>query len=145
MGLVAARTLPSEYSGKMRGMRETSSIRKKIVVNTVSMVMILSDCISLHFISDITHYDEFDFAGCDAATGADCFAGRRGNLHVLSDRVFMISDNRVFTEAGTTKAEKQALLEKAASGIEFLSLSLYTPDGKLYTSYGDGMPGYFPA
>ena len=39
MGLVAARTLPSEYSGRMR---ETSSIRKKIVVNTVSMVMILS-------------------------------------------------------------------------------------------------------
>ncbi|MBS6341930.1 MAG: hypothetical protein KH501_13485, partial [Eubacterium limosum] len=41
------------------------------------------DCISLHFISDITHYDEFDFAGCNAATGADCFTGSRGQSACL--------------------------------------------------------------
>ena len=54
---------------------------------------------------------------------------------------FMISDQTgFFTEAGTTKAEKTGFIGDAASGIEFISLSLYTPDGKLYTSYGDGTP-----
>lgn len=121
-------------------MRETSSIRKKIVVNTVSMVMILSIvflCILFLTSRIMTNLILLDVMQPLVRTASQAV---EANLHVLSDRVFMISDNRVFTEAGTTKAEKQALLENAASGIEFISLSLYTPDGKLYTSYGDGTP-----
>ena len=96
-------------------MRETSSIRKKIVVNTVSMVMILSIvflCILFLTSRIMTNLILLDVMQPLVRTASQAV---EANLHVLSDRVFMISDNRVFTEAGTTKAEKQALLENAAS------------------------------
>ncbi|MCR2024339.1 methyl-accepting chemotaxis protein [Anaerotruncus colihominis] len=121
-------------------MRKISSIRKKIVMNTVSMVMILSVvflCVLFLTSRIMTNLILLDVMQPLVRTASQAV---EANLHVLSDRVFMISDNRAFTDAGTTKDEKKALLENAASGIEFISLSLYTPDGKLYTSYGDGAP-----
>ncbi|HWP51722.1 MAG TPA: methyl-accepting chemotaxis protein [Clostridia bacterium] len=56
-----------------------------------------------------------------------------GNLHMMSDRIFMIADNAALTDASVDKTDKQALLDKAKSGIEFVWLALYTPNGSLYT------------
>lgn len=56
-----------------------------------------------------------------------------GNLHMMADRIFMIGDNTVLEDPSISKAEKQALLDRAKSGIEFVWLALYLPDGSLYT------------
>lgn len=59
------------------------------------------------------------------------------NLHMMADRIFMIGDNASFTDPLIDKADKQALLDKAKSGVEFVWLGLYQPDGSLYTGSSD--------
>ncbi len=55
------------------------------------------------------------------------------NLHIMADRIFMIADNPALSSGETTPKAKQEILTHAASGIEFVWLALYTPDGRLYT------------
>ncbi len=55
-----------------------------------------------------------------------------GNLHMLSDRIFMIGENRVITNPDSSREEKQAVLENAQAGIEFAWLGLYDAEGNLY-------------
>ncbi len=61
------------------------------------------------------------------------------NLHMMADRIFMIGDNAAFADPAVSKGDKQGLLDKAKSGIEFLWLALYLPDGTLYTG-SEGSP-----
>ncbi len=56
-----------------------------------------------------------------------------GNLHLLVDRVVMISENPALVDDTVPPAGKQALLDGAKSGIEFVWLALYSADGRLYT------------
>lgn len=60
------------------------------------------------------------------------------NLHLMADRILLLSENEQLTSPETTKAQLKDKLDYMASGIEFVWLSLYTPDGKLYTGYGNG-------
>lgn len=55
-----------------------------------------------------------------------------GDIHILADRIFMIGDISNFTDDQSTIEDKQRALENAKSGIEFVWLGLYTPDGKFY-------------
>ena len=55
-----------------------------------------------------------------------------GNLHMLADRIFSISDNKVLSDSNATIEQKQQALTEFSSGIEFVWLSLYTTDGKYY-------------
>lgn len=55
-----------------------------------------------------------------------------GNLHMLSDRIFMIGENEAITNPGSSQEDKQAVLENAQSGIEFAWLGLYDAEGSLY-------------
>lgn len=55
------------------------------------------------------------------------------NLHIMADRILMIGENPTLTAPETTREERQQILDKTASGIEFVWLALYTEDGKLYT------------
>ena len=57
----------------------------------------------------------------------------QGNLHMLVDRIFLIGDNDVFTNADASLEEKQRVLDRAASGIEFVWLGLFSPYGGLET------------
>lgn len=54
-----------------------------------------------------------------------------GNLHDLVDRMFLTSDNEIITSPDSTKEEKQAVLDRTMSGIEFVWLGLYDKSGKL--------------
>jgi signal transduction histidine kinase/CheY-like chemotaxis protein len=55
------------------------------------------------------------------------------SLHLLSDRLFLIQDNEVFSSPTASDQEKQAVLDKAKSAIEFVWIGLYTPEGDLQT------------
>lgn len=54
------------------------------------------------------------------------------NLHMLSDRFFMIAENEAITNPDSPREQKQAVLENAQSGIEFAWLGLYDAEGNLY-------------
>ncbi len=55
-----------------------------------------------------------------------------GNLHMLADRIFSVSDNKTLSSLETTVEEKKQVLTDFSSGIEFVWLSLYTTDGRFY-------------
>ncbi len=55
-----------------------------------------------------------------------------GNLHMLADRIFTVSDNEILHSEYTTLEQKQQVLTDFSAGIEFVWLSLYTSDGKFY-------------
>ncbi len=55
-----------------------------------------------------------------------------GNLHILADRILSLSDRGTLKDANATLEEKKEILTTTTSGIEFVWLSLYTPDGKFY-------------
>jgi signal transduction histidine kinase len=54
-----------------------------------------------------------------------------GNLHLLADRFFLIRNDPVFARADASAREKQAVLDRITSGIEFVWLGLYRTDGLL--------------
>lgn len=60
------------------------------------------------------------------------------NLHLMADRVLLLSEDEQLISPSSMKAQMKEKLDYMASGIEFVWLSLYTPDGKLYTGYGNG-------
>lgn len=55
-----------------------------------------------------------------------------GNLHMLADRIFSVSDNKTLSSSESTMEEKKQVLTEFSSGIEFVWLSLYTTDGNFY-------------
>jgi signal transduction histidine kinase/ActR/RegA family two-component response regulator/HAMP domain-containing protein len=57
----------------------------------------------------------------------------QGNLNMLADRMFLIRDNRVFTDPDVENLERQAVLDHVNAGIEFVWLGLYSPEGILET------------
>ncbi|MDR1566270.1 MAG: response regulator [Treponema sp.] len=54
-----------------------------------------------------------------------------GNLHLLADRFFLIRDNPLLARGDASVREKQAVLDRITSGIEFVWLGLYRTGGLL--------------
>ena len=108
-------------------------IKTKILVNTgvavlalaIGLVTVMG--ISMTNLTDTILYNTLQPMTKTAAQNVEA------NLHMLADRIFMIGDNEILSSPDTSKEEKQAILTKAESGIEFVWLGLYAPDGTLYT------------
>ena len=47
-----------------------------------------------------------------------------GNLHMLADRIFSVSDNKTLSSSESTIEEKKQVLTEFSSGIEFVWLPL---------------------
>jgi len=62
------------------------------------------------------------------------------NLHLMADRILLLSEDVQTFSDDTTAQQMKAKLDYMASGIEFVWLSLYTPEGRLIAGYGDS-PG----
>ncbi|MDR3076168.1 MAG: HAMP domain-containing protein, partial [Synergistaceae bacterium] len=56
-----------------------------------------------------------------------------GNIHMMADRFLVMRDNSLLNSRYTQKDEKQEVLDKAMSGIEFVWLGLYDTNGSLVT------------
>jgi len=57
----------------------------------------------------------------------------QGNLHLMTDRIFLIEDSDIFSDREAGREEKQKVLDRTGSGIEFVWLGLYTTEGELET------------
>ncbi|MDR0851431.1 MAG: methyl-accepting chemotaxis protein [Clostridiales Family XIII bacterium] len=61
------------------------------------------------------------------------------DLHLMADRIFLIRDDSAFSNANGALADKQVVIDRAISGIEFVWLGLYDKNGRLSTG-SNGSP-----
>ena len=59
-----------------------------------------------------------------------------GNLHTMADQFLIMKDNNQLNSQYTRKDEKQEVLDKAMSGIEFVWMGLYDTEGRIFTGSG---------
>lgn len=114
-------------------MGSKSGIRNKILRNTaVSMLLIgiILMTVMVYFMRSLTGKILSETLEPLAKSASQSV---EGNLHLMVDRVVMISENQTLVDVTASIAGKQALMDKAKSGIEFVWLALYTTDGLLYT------------
>ncbi|MEA4891205.1 MAG: methyl-accepting chemotaxis protein [Peptococcaceae bacterium] len=118
-------------------MNKRKGIRRKILVNVTVVALTLAVTLVFvmgWFMTSLTDAILLDTLQPTAKTAAQSV---ESNLHMLGDRLFLIRDNRVFSDPGATKAEQQEVLDHAKAGIEFVWLALYTPQGSIYTGSAD--------
>lgn len=112
-------------------------IRQKIILNTLIVTIIISAVttivlsISAMSLTNVTLEETLVPFAKTASKSIE------SNLHIMADRIFMIGENRELSSEEATITEKQQVLDKATSGIEFVWLALYTKEGKLYTGKGN--------
>ncbi|MDF3005312.1 MAG: sensor hybrid histidine kinase [Oscillospiraceae bacterium] len=114
-------------------MGSKSGIRNKILRNTaISMLLIgiILMTVMVYFMRSLTGKILSETLEPLAKSASQSV---EGNLHLMVDRVVMISENQTLVDVTVSIAGKQALMDKAKSGIEFVWLALYTTDGLLYT------------
>ncbi|GHV95252.1 hypothetical protein AGMMS50293_15720 [Spirochaetia bacterium] len=122
-------------------MKKGSSLRFRIIIATVLVVALLATAlvlIMINFMNFLTDAILFKTMPPLAKTAA---LSVQGNIHMLSDRIFLLRDNAVFTDPGASREQKQRVLNFASTGIEFVWLGLYSTDGKLEAGDWKSPPG----
>jgi len=122
-----------------RGDRQAGSIRKKIILHTIVLLLVVSFVVvgvMSYFMTDLTNTILLDTLQPMAKSASQSI---ENNLHLMADRIFMIADDAVFSDETATVEAKQEALDDAKSGIEFVWLALYNSDGSLYTG-SEGSP-----
>ena len=116
--------LPGKVPVKKHG-----SLRTRIIVATVLAVALLATALVAIMISFMDYLTDAILLETTRPLAKTAALSVQGNLHMLADRIFLIRDNAVFTDPLADKAQKQRVLDKAESGIEFVWLGLYTEGG----------------
>ena len=117
------------------------SISGKILTTTIVIVMLLSVVLvtlmsrSMMSLTDTILSDVLPSMTKTASQSVE------GNLHVLADRIIMISDDETIASVKTTREQKLKELENYQSGIEFLWLGLYDAQGDLFAG-ADSCPKF---
>ncbi len=119
-------------------MKAKRSISGRILLNTLVMMI----CLAVVFVVLMTRSMKSltDSVLSDVLPSMTKTAAQNleGNLHMLSDRFFMIGENEAITDVGSSTGigssdeEKLEVLRNAQSGIEFAWLGLYSADGTLF-------------
>ena len=107
------------------------NISKKIIINTLAIVLLLAAIlvsVMSFYMKNLTDTIMQDVLPSTIKTTSQSI---EGSIHMLADRIFMIGDNEFLTNINSSKKEKQAVLDMAQSGIEFVWLGLYDEEGKL--------------
>ena len=112
------------------------SINKKIVVNTTAIVVVLAVILVIVMALSMKALTRDIMTDVLPSTTKMASQSIEANIHMLADRIFMISDRVAVKNPDSTVEEKEEALNDAQSGIEFLWLGLYQGDGALYL--GDG-------
>ncbi len=112
------------------------SINKKIVANTTAIVVVLAVILMIVMALSMKVLTREIMADVLPSTTKMASQSIESNMHMMADRIFMISDRVAIRNPDSTKEEKEEALNEAQSGIEFVWLGLYKADGSLYL--GDG-------
>ncbi len=114
-------------------MKIKAGIRTKILSNTAVIVLAIAIILMLVMVFFMWSLTGSMLSETLQPIAKSASQSVEGNLHMMVDRVVMISENPALVDATVNTAGKQALLDKAKSGIEFVWLALYSADGRLYT------------
>jgi len=108
------------------------SINKKIVANTTAIVVVLAVILVIVMAMSMKVLTRDIMTDVLPSTTKMASQSIEANIHMLADRIFMISDRVAIRNPDSTAREKEEALTDAQSGIEFLWLGLYRGDGRLY-------------
>ncbi|AEF84704.1 sensory box histidine kinase/response regulator [Treponema primitia ZAS-2] len=112
-------------------MGKEKSITTRIAFTAVLVVIFLTAglvTVMTYFMNSLTDEILIHVLQTTAKTAA---RNVESNLHTLGDRFFMIRDRSAFVSRGSGSSERRAIIERVASGIEFVWLGLYSHDGVL--------------
>ncbi|MCI9441210.1 MAG: hypothetical protein HFH15_08270 [Ruminococcus sp.] len=109
-----------------------SSINKKIVANTVRIIVILAGILVLVMGMAMKELTERILNNVLPSTIKTASQSIEGNIHLLADRIFMIGEKEFIMRQDSTRDEKKEVLDKVQSEIEFRWLGLYDANGALY-------------
>lgn len=112
-------------------------IRQKIILNTLLVIVIISAVTTIVLsvsAMSLTNATLMETLLPFAKTASKSI---ESDLHIMTDRIFMIGENQKLSSEEATLEEKQQVLKKAALGIEFVWLAVYNQDGKLLTGQGN--------
>ncbi len=118
-------------------MKVQKGISRKILFNTLIVILVMSGVlmgVMTFFMGALTDAVLLETLRPIAKTASQSV---EGNLHMMADRLVMVRSNAVFTDPSIPAREKQNTLDYVESGIEFVWLALYLPDGTLYTGSDD--------
>ena len=112
-------------------MKARRSISGKILITTIFIVMLLAVVLVSLMSRSMTSLTDTILSNVLPSMTKTASQSVEGNIHVLADRIIMISDNEMITNDKSTEKQKFEVLENAASGIEFTWLGLYDTEGAL--------------
>ena len=112
-------------------MKARRSISGKILITTIFIVMLLAVVLVSFMSRSMTSLTDTILSNVLPSMTKTASQSVEGNIHVLADRIIMISDNEMITNDKSTEKQKFEVLENAASGIEFTWLGLYDTEGAL--------------
>ena len=112
-------------------MKKYHSLRTKLILATVLAVSFLAAALVTIMINVMLYLTDTTLRDTIRPIAKSAALAVQGNLHLLAHRMFLIRDNRAFTDAKASHDEKQLVLDNTVSGIEYVWLGLYSEDGAL--------------
>ncbi len=106
------------------------SISGKILITTIFIVMLLALVLVSLMSRSMTSLTGTILSNVLPSMTKTAAQSVEGNIHVLADRIIMISENGDIANAESPMEQKRAAIENATSGIEFIWLGLYDAEGK---------------
>lgn len=111
-------------------MKAKRSISGKILITTIFIVMLLALVLVSLMSRSMTSLTGTILSNVLPSMTKTAAQSVEGNIHVLADRIIMISENGDIANAESPIEQKRAAIENATSGIEFIWLGLYDAEGK---------------
>lgn len=112
-------------------MKAKRSISGKILFTTIFIVVLLALVLVSLMSRSMTSLTGTILSNVLPSMTKTASQSVEGNVHVLADRIIMISENSVITNAESPLGQKRTAIDNAASGIEFIWLGLYNAEGRL--------------
>ncbi|MDR2157016.1 MAG: cache domain-containing protein, partial [Clostridiales Family XIII bacterium] len=134
---MATKVLNSGHTAPGHGKSAVRSIRGKILTGIFAVVTILTVVlmsVMTYFMNSLTSTILRETLQPMAKTAAQSV---EANLHLMADRIFLTRDNAVLSDRNAPLPEKQKVLDKAISGIEFVWIGIYNLGGRLLTGSED--------
>ena len=114
-------------------MKKYYSLRAKIVLGTVLAISLLAAALTGNMLNVMFYLTDSTLRETMKPMAKSAALAVQGNLHLLADRIFLIRDYGIFIDPAAGIADKQTVLSRSGSGIEFVWLGLYSIEGRLET------------
>ena len=114
-------------------MRKQHSLKTKIILGIVLAVSFLAIMLVATMINAMGYLSNTILSKTMQPMARTAALAVQGDLQMLANQIFLIRDNGVFTDPKADREDKQRVLGRAASGMEFVWLGLYSAEGEFET------------